>query len=132
MKTTKLENMEKKYNEFATANPTIGGDFPAFAFSNVELLEDEKFSFSNCETFNFFVSEYKDRKEMRNFINNFSNNVFGMGSRCWNMSRGNSRMKEELGLDWCEFYSLLLANLFTDEAAKAETIYVLTYFAFVE
>ena len=132
MKTTKLENMEKKYNEFATANPTIGGDFPAFAFNNVELLEDEKFSFSNCEAFNFFVSEYKDRKEMRNFINNFSNNVFGMGSRCWNMSRGNSRMKEKLGLDWCEFYSLLLANLFTDEAAKAETIYVLTYFAFAE
>lgn len=132
MKTTKLENMEKKYNEFANANPTISGDFPAFAFNNVELMEDEKFSFSNCETFNFFISNYIDRKEMRNFINGFSNIVFGTGSRCWNMSRGNERMKETLGLDWCEFYSLLLANLFTDEAAKAETIYVLTYFTFAK
>ena len=69
---------------------------------------------------------------MRSAINDFSNDVFGTGSRCWNMSRGNKRMKETLGLDWCEFYSLLLANLFTMEAAKAETIYVLTYFAFAE
>ena len=42
MKTTKLENMEKKYNEFATANPKIGGDFPAFA-----LLPPAHFRF-NC------------------------------------------------------------------------------------
>ena len=124
--------MEKKYIEFATANPKIGGDFPAFAFNDVELLEGEKFSFSNCETFNFFVSEYRDRKEMRNSINDFANNVFGTGSRCLNLSYGNSRMKEKLGLDWCEFYSLLLANLMTVESAKAETIYVLTYFAFTE
>lgn len=127
-----IENMEKKYNEFATANPTIGGDFPAFAFDGVTLLENEKFSFSNCETFNFFISNYRDRGEMRSAINDFSNDVFGTGSRCWNMSRGNERMKEKLGLDWCEFYSLLLANLMTKESAKAETIYVLTYFAFAE
>lgn len=69
---------------------------------------------------------------MRNSINDFANNIFGTGSRCLNLSYGNSRMKEKLGLDWCEFYSLLLANLFTNEAAKAETIYVLTYFAFAE
>ena len=128
----KLGEMVKKYNEFATVNTTISGDFPAFAFDNVELMRDEKFSFSNCETFNFFVSEYRDRKEMRNAINDFANDVFGTGSRCWNMSRGNKKMKQELGLDWCEFYSLLLANLFTRESAKAETIYVLTYFAFAE
>lgn len=127
-----IEKMIKKYEEFVVENKTISGDFPAFAFDDVELLEGEKFSFSNCETFNFFISKYRDRKEIREAINDFSNNVFGTGSRCLNMSRGNSRMKEELGLDWCEFYSLLLANLFTREAAKAETIYVLTYFAFAE
>lgn len=127
-----IERIIEKYETFVAENKTISGDFPAFAFDNVELLEDEKFSFSNCETFNFFVSEYRDRKEMRSAINDFSNNVFGTGSRCWNMSRGNKRMKQELGLDWCEFYSLLLANLFTREAAKAEVIYVLTYFAFAE
>ena len=127
-----IEKMKKKYEEFVAGNKTISGDFPAFAFDGVELLEDEKFLFSNCETFNFFVSKYRDRKEMRNAINGFANDVFGTGSRCWNMSHGNSRMKEELGLDWCEFYSLLLANLMTVESAKAETIYVLTYFAFAK
>lgn len=129
---TTIEKMIEKYNEFVTVNKTISGDFPAFAFDDVELLENEKFSFSNCETFNFFVSKYRDRKEIREAINDFSNNVFGTGSRCLNMSRGNDRMKQELGLDWCEFYSLLLANLFTREAAKVEVIYVLTYFAFAE
>lgn len=128
----KLSQMIQKYEEFVSTNKTISGDFPAFPFDGVTLLEDEKFSFSNCETYNFFISKYRDRKEMRNSINEFSNHVFGTGSRCLNMSRGNTRMKEELGLDWCEFYSLLLANLVTDEAAKAETIYVLTYFAFAE
>ena len=127
-----IEKMEKKYEEFVESDNTISGDFPAFAFDDVELLEGENFSFSNCETFNFFVSEYRDRREMRNSINDFANNVFGTGSRCLNMSYGNSRMKEKLGLDWCEFYSLLLANLMTVESAKAETIYVLTYFAFAE
>lgn len=131
MKTT-IERIMEKYETFVAENKTISGDFPAFAFDDVELLEGEKFSFSNCETFNFFISKYRDRKEIREAINDFSNNVFGTGSRCLNMSRGNSRMKEELGLDWCEFYSLLLANLFTREAAKAEVIYVLTYFAFAE
>lgn len=129
---SKLEKLMGKYNEFVESDNTISGDFPAFAFDDVELLEGEKFSFSNCETFNFFVSKYRDRKEMRNSINDFANNIFGTGSRCLNLSYGNSRMKEKLGLDWCEFYSLLLANLFTNEAAKAETIYVLTYFAFAE
>ena len=129
---TTIEKMIEKYNEFVTVNKTISGDFPAFAFDDVELLENENFSFSNCETFNFFVSKYRDRKEIREAINDFSNNVFGTGSRCLNMSRGNDRMKQELGLDWCEFYSLLLANLFTREAAKVEVIYVLTYFAFAE
>lgn len=127
-----IEKMKKKYEEFVAGDKTISGDFPAFAFDGVTLLEDEKFSFSNCDTFNFFISKYRDRKEMRNAINEFSNDVFGTGSRCWNMSHGNSRMKEELGLDWCEFYSLLLANLMTVESAKAETIYVLTYFAFAK
>lgn len=129
---TTIEKMIEKYNEFVTVNKTISGDFPAFAFDDVELLENENFSFSNYETFNFFVSKYRDRKEIREAINDFSNNVFGTGSRCLNMSRGNDRMKQELGLDWCEFYSLLLANLFTREAAKAETIYVLTYFTFAK
>lgn len=129
---SKLEKMIKKYEEFVVENKTISGDFPAFAFDDVELLEGEKFSFSNCEASNFFVSKYRDRKEMRLAINEFSNYVFGTGSRCWNMSRGNERMKQELGLDWCEFYSLLLANLSTKESARAETIYVLTYFAFAE
>lgn len=128
----KLSEMIQKYEEFAAGNNTISGDFPAFPFDGVTLLEDEEFSFSNCETFNFFVSKYRDRKEIREAINDFSNNVFGTGSRCLNMSRGNDRMKQELGLDWCEFYSLLLANLFTREAAKVEVIYVLTYFAFAE
>lgn len=129
---TTMERVMKKYEEFVVENKTISGDFPAFAFDGVELLEGEKFSFSNCETFNFFVSKYRDRKEMRNAINDFADNVFGTGSRCLNMSYGNSRMKEKLGLDWCEFYSLLLANLVTKESAKAEVIYVLTYFAFAE
>ena len=129
---TTIEKMIEKYNEFVTVNKTISGDFPAFAFDGVTLLEDEKFSFSNCETFNLFVSKYRDRKEMRNAINDFANDVFGTGSRCLNMSYGNSRMKEKLGMDWCEFYSLLLANLMTKESAKAEVIYVLTYFAFAE
>lgn len=128
----KIEKIMKKYNEFVAGDGTISGDFPAFAFDGVTLLEDEEFSFSNCSKYNFFVSEYRDRREMRSAINDFSNHVFGTGSRCLNMSRGNTRMKEELGLDWCEFYSLLLANLVTEEAAKAETIYVLTYFAFAE
>ena len=127
-----IERIMEKYETFVAGDKTISGDFPAFAFDDVELLEGEKFSFSNCETFNFFVSKYRDRKEMRNAISDFANDVFGTGSRCWNMSRGNKRMKEELGLDWCEFYSLLLANLMTVESAKAETIYVLTYFAFAE
>ena len=127
-----IEKMEKKYEEFVAGDKTISGDFPAFAFDDVELLEGEKFSFSNCETFNLFVSKYRDRKEMRNAINDFANDVFGTGSRCLNMSYGNSRMKEKLGMDWCEFYSLLLANLMTKESAKAEVIYVLTYFAFAE
>lgn len=131
MKTT-MEIIMEKYEEFVESDNTISGDFPAFAFDDVELLEGEEFSFSNCETYNFFVSKYRDRKEMRSAINDFSNDVFGTGSRCWNMSRGNERMKEKLGLDWCEFYSLLLANLVTKESAKAETIYVLTYFAFAE
>lgn len=128
----KLSEMIQKYEEFAAGNNTISGDFPAFPFDGVTLLEDEEFSFSNCEKYNFFVSKYKDRREMRSAINDFSNNVFGTGSRCWNMSRGNNRMKEELGLNWCEFYSLLLSNLVQEDAAKAETIYVLTYFAFAE
>ena len=129
---SKLERIMEKYETFVAENKTISGDFPAFAFDDVTLLEDEKFSFSNCETFNLFVSKYRDRKEMRNAINDFANDVFGTGSRCLNMSYGNSRMKEKLGMDWCEFYSLLLANLMTKESAKAEVIYVLTYFAFAE
>ena len=129
---SKLERIMEKYETFVAENKTISGDFPAFAFDDVTLLEDEKFSFSNCETFNLFVSKYRDRKEMRNAINDFANDVFGTGSRYLNMSYGNSRMKEKLGMDWCEFYSLLLANLMTNESAKAEVIYVLTYFAFAE
>lgn len=129
---SKLERIMEKYETFVAENKTISGDFPAFAFDDVTLLEDEKFSFSNCKTFNLFVSKYRDRKEMRNAINDFANDVFGTGSRCLNMSYGNSRMKEKLGMDWCEFYSLLLANLMTVESAKAETIYVLTYFAFAK
>lgn len=129
---SKLERIMEKYETFVAENKTISGDFPAFTFDDVTLLEDEKFSFSNCETFNLFVSKYRDRKEMRNAINDFANDVFGTGSRCLNMSYGNSRMKEKLGMDWCEFYSLLLANLMTKESAKAEVIYVLTYFAFAE
>ena len=66
-----IEKMEKKYEEFVAGDKTISGDFPAFAFDDVELLEREKFSFSNCETFNFFISEYRDRKEMRSAINEF-------------------------------------------------------------
>ena len=127
-----MEKIMKKYNEFVTGDGTISGDFPAFPFDGVELLEGEEFSFSNCSKYNFFVSKYRDRREVRNAINDFSNHVFGTGSRCLNMSRGNTRMKEELGLDWCEFYSLLIANLMTEESAKAEVIYVLTYFAFAE
>lgn len=129
---SKLERIMEKYETFVAENKTISGDFPAFTFDDVTLLEDEKFSFSNCETFNLFVSKYRDRKEMQNAINDFANDVFGTGSRCLNMSYGNSRMKEKLGMDWCEFYSLLLANLMTKESAKAEVIYVLTYFAFAE
>lgn len=127
-----IEKIMKKYKNFCNSENPISGDFPAFAFDGVTLLKSEEFSFSNCERYNFFVSNYRDRGEMRNAINDFSNNVFGTGSRCWNLSRGNKRMKEELGLDWCELYSLLLANMVTKESAKAETIYVLTYFAFAE
>lgn len=51
---SKLERIMEKYETFVAENKTISGDFPAFTFDDVTLLEDEKFSFSNCETFNLF------------------------------------------------------------------------------
>lgn len=128
----------KKFNEFAGNGPEeITGSFPYDPFGDIKdgditIRENEKFSFSNVDTYNIFVKKDQDYRDVRAKVNEFANNVFGSGTKCKVLSDGDYRMEKEMGLDWCEFYTLLLANLWTNEAAKAEVFYVLGYFAFAK
>lgn len=129
----------KKFNEFIEkeANNTITGTFPYDPFGGLEdgsitVRENETFSFSNVDTYNIFVRKDDEYRNVRAKVNDFANNVFGSGPRCMILSEGERKMEREMGLDWCEFYTLLLANLWTNEAAKAEVYFVLGYFAFAK